>query len=71
MLLEKVLNLMQLLQSLNKHPFLKGKWVLKGGTALNLFIFNLPRQSVDIDINYIGSVDRDQMKADRPKIEQA
>lgn len=70
-MLEKVLYLMQLLQSLNKHPFMKGKWVLKGGTALNLFIFNLPRLSVDIDLNYIGSVDREQMKVDRPKIEQA
>lgn len=71
LMLEKVLYLMQLLQSLNKHPFLKGKWVLKGGTALNLFIFNLPRLSVDIDLNYIGSVDREQMRSDRPKIEQA
>ena len=71
LMLEKVLYLIQLLQSLNKHPFLKGKWVLKGGTALNLFIFNLPRLSVDIDLNYIGSVEREQMKADRPTIEQA
>jgi predicted nucleotidyltransferase component of viral defense system len=71
LMLEKVLCLMQLLQSLNKHPFLKGKWVLKGGTALNLFIFNLPRLSVDIDLNYIGSVDCEQMRTDRPKIEQA
>lgn len=70
-MLEKALYLVQLLQSLNKHPFLKGKWVLKGGTALNLFIFNLPRLSVDIDLNYIGAVDREQMKEDRPKIEQA
>ncbi len=28
LMLEKVLYLIQLLQSLNKHPFLKGKWVL-------------------------------------------
>lgn len=70
-MLEKVLYLMKLLQSLNNHPFLKGKWVLKGGTALNLFIFDLPRLSVDIDLNYIGSVDLKQMKIDRPKIEQA
>ena len=71
MMLEKVLYLMQLLKSMNRHPFLKGKWVLKGGTALNLFIFNLPRLSVDIDLNYIGSVDREQMITDRPKIEKA
>jgi predicted nucleotidyltransferase component of viral defense system len=70
-MLEKVLYLMGLLQSLNKHPFLQGKWVLKGGTALNLFIFDLPRLSVDIDLNYIGSLDREQMLVDRPKIEQA
>ena len=70
-MLEKVLYLMHLLQSLNNHPFLKEKWVLKGGTALNLFIFNLPRLSVDIDLNYTGSVDREQMISDRPKVEQA
>lgn len=52
LLLEKVLYLMQLLRSLNSHPYLKGRWTLKGGTALNLFIFRLPRLSVDIDLNY-------------------
>ena len=40
---EKVLYLMHLLNMLNSHPFLKGKWVLKGGTALNLFILRHPR----------------------------
>ena len=45
--------------------------VLKGGTALNLFRFDVPRLSVDIDLNYIGPVDREGMLADRPKIEQA
>lgn len=71
LMLEKVIYLIQLLQSMNKHPFLKGKWVLKGGTALNVFIFDLPRLSVDIDLNYIGSVDREQLQIDRPKIEQS
>ncbi len=70
-MLEKVLHLMHLMESLNSHPFLKGKWVLKGGTALNLFIFELPRLSVDIDLNYIGSLNREEMMIDRPKIEQA
>ena len=68
---EKVIFLMHLLDSLNRHPFLQGSWVLKGGTALNLFLFELPRLSVDIDLNYIGSLDRDTMMADRSKIEQA
>lgn len=31
----------------------------------------MPRLSVDIDLNYIGSADRQTMLADKPKIEQA
>lgn len=68
---EKVLYLLHLLNALNSHPSLKGKWVLKGGTALNLFVLNYPRLSVDIDLNYIGTLDRDEMLVDRPEIEQA
>ncbi|MGA8437860.1 MAG: nucleotidyl transferase AbiEii/AbiGii toxin family protein [Candidatus Sulfotelmatobacter sp.] len=68
---EKVLYLMRLLELLSGHPYLKNRLVLKGGTALNLFEFDLPRLSVDIDVNYIGSADVETMKAERPKIEQA
>ena len=57
--LEKVAHLLGLLNSLGNHPVLKGKLVLKGGTALNLFVFDVPRLSVDIDLNYIGAEDRD------------
>lgn len=70
-MLEKVVHLLHLLNSFNTHPFLKGKWALKGGTALNVFALDLPRLSVDIDLNYIGALDRDTMEAERPKIEQA
>jgi predicted nucleotidyltransferase component of viral defense system len=70
-MVEKVLHLLNLLNALNSHPFLKGKWVLKGGTALNMFIFDLPRLSVDIDLNYIGALDREEMLVDRPKFDQA
>ena len=49
-MVEKVLHLLNLLSTLNSHTFLKGKWVLKGGTALNLFVLNLPRLFVDIDL---------------------
>lgn len=69
--LEKVAHLLGLLNALRSHPFLKGKLVLKGGTALNLFVFNVPRLSVDIDLNYVGSADRESMLAERPQIEQA
>jgi len=70
-MLEKVVRLLNLLNMLKAHPFLKGKWALKGGTALNLFVLNLPRLSVDIDLNYIGVLGRDGMLEERPKIEQA
>jgi predicted nucleotidyltransferase component of viral defense system len=69
--LEKVAYLMGLLDTLQSHPFLKGKLVLKGGTALNLFVFDVPRLSVDIDLNYVGAESRDVMLEERPKIEQA
>jgi hypothetical protein len=37
-MIENVLHLLNLLDKLNRHPMLKGKFVLKGGTALNLFV---------------------------------
>lgn len=69
--IEKVVYLLMLLNALNSHPFLKGRWVLKGGTALNLFVLMMPRLSVDIDLNYIGAIDRETMMEERPKVEQA
>lgn len=70
-MLEKVAHLIGLLDVLRKHPYLKGKLVLKGGTALNLFFFDVPRLSVDIDLNYVGAENRESMLEQRPKIEQA
>lgn len=69
--LDKVIRLIELLNALQSHPFLKNRIVLKGGTALNLFVFDVPRLSVDIDLNYVGSADREVMLAERGKIEQA
>lgn len=69
--LEKVIRLLELLGALRSHPFLKPRVALKGGTALNLFLFDVPRLSVDIDLNYIGAVDRETMLAERPGTEQA
>lgn len=70
-ILEKVYHLLEMLELLCRHPFLKSRVVLKGGTALNLFIHEVPRLSVDIDLNYIGATDRKTMLAERPKVEQA
>jgi hypothetical protein len=70
-ILEKAIRLLGLLQGFSSHPFLKGRWALKGGTALNLFVFDLPRLSVDIDLNYIGPPERTIMLAERPRVEKA
>ena len=70
-ILEKVWHLMALLDAFNDHSFLKGRLALKGGTALNLFVFDLPRLSVDIDLNYIGMAEREAMLMERPLIDQA
>jgi hypothetical protein len=69
--LEKVIRLLEILAGVRSHPFLKSRVVLKGGTALNLFVLEVPRLSVDIDLNYTGAADRPTMLAERPKIEQA
>lgn len=46
--------------------------VLKDGTALNLFCFErLPRLSVDIDLNYIGELDREKMLNEKHMIMDA
>lgn len=69
--IEKALHLLNLLNTLNLHPILKGKWILKGGTALNLFVLDIPRLSVDIDLNYVGDLNREEMLVNRPKVEKA
>lgn len=69
--LERVYRLVDLLEGMREHSYLKGRWVLKGGTALNLFLFDVPRLSVDIDVNYIGSAEREVMLSERPTLEKA
>ena len=69
--LEKAAQLLNLLNTLQSHPFLKDKLALKGGTALNLFVFDIPRLSVDIDLNYTAAEQQDDMLEVRPKMEQA
>jgi len=48
--------LLQLLPFIAKHDC----FALKGGTAINLFIRNFPRLSVDIDLVYLPVLDREE-----------
>jgi len=70
-ILEKVRRLLDLLNNIQTHHVLKGRLALKGGTALNLFLWDTPRLSVDLDLNYLGTSDREEMLTERPRIEQA
>ena len=70
-MMEKSVRLLALLDAIRDHPVLEGKLALKGGTALNLFVFNVPRLSVDIDLNYLGAASRGAMLEERPRIEAA
>ena len=68
--LERVLRLMDVLEFINTDSYLKNKLALKGGTAINLTFYNYMRWSVDIDLDYIGPNDREQMMIDRNLIEK-
>jgi predicted nucleotidyltransferase component of viral defense system len=49
----------RLLVSILPHVAKERCFALKGGTAINLFIRNMPRISVDIDLSYLPVEDRD------------
>lgn len=68
---EKVTTLLPLLEATMAHPVLGPRMALKGGTAINLFVLDFPRLSVDIDLNYQGAGDRNAMLSERPRIEQS
>jgi predicted nucleotidyltransferase component of viral defense system len=66
--LEKVIRLADILEYLNTNPLLKESLALKGGTAINLTVFNLPRLSVDIDLDYLKTDAREEMLKNRDVI---
>ena len=59
--LDKVIRLVDLLNAFCRHPFIEDRMVLKGGTALNLFVFDLPGLSVD---NEQGEIAPDLLTGD-------
>ena len=67
---EKVLRLSEILNYLNTNPLTKEYLVLKGGTAINLTVFNLPRLSVDIDLDFAQNFSREDMMSTREYIRE-
>lgn len=66
--LEKVLRLADVLRFITDNPKLKDCLVLKGGTAINLTVFAMPRLSVDIDLDFHSDCTRDEMLMARSAI---
>lgn len=55
----------RLLLDVAPHVFAGGGFALKGGTAINMFIQDMPRLSVDIDLVYVdGEKERDEALGD-------
>ena len=65
---EKVCRLADVLDFIQKDALLSGSLALKGGTAINLTIFDLPRLSVDIDMDFTQDVSREKMLEIRMQI---
>ena len=59
--LEKVFRLSELLKLFNENEELIEKYILKGGTAINLCLFDFPRLSVDIDMNFNSNCSKEEM----------
>lgn len=69
---EKILRLSFILNHLNTLPDFKGKLLLKGGTAINLVAFDeLPRLSVDLDLNFAINLSKEEMIEQREGINRA
>lgn len=62
---EKVFRLADVLSILERDSPLSEILALKGGTAINLTIFDLPRLSVDIDLDFAINVPREEMMEHR------
>ncbi|MCD7782707.1 MAG: nucleotidyl transferase AbiEii/AbiGii toxin family protein [Firmicutes bacterium] len=65
---EKVCRLTDVLSFMESDKLLSESLALKGGTAINLTVFDLPRLSVDIDLDYSRNVSMETMLQEREQI---
>lgn len=66
---ERSYRLAAFIEQIGRHPQLSKALLLKGGSNLNFFVMDLPRLSVDLDLNYIAHIGKTAMVEDRPDIE--
>lgn len=60
--LEKVYRLSLLLNKIAPHPTFGKMLVLRGGTALNFLYLDLPRLSIDLDLDFVGAIEKEEMQ---------
>lgn len=68
---EKAVRLLGIVVAVSAEPYLRDQFALKGGSALNLFLLDAPRLSVDLDLNFVGDPERERMLANRESVEEA
>ena len=64
--LEKVMRLIDVLEAVFATKW-EEKLALKGGTAINMFYMNMPRLSIDIDLDYVGE-NKEEMLANKEEL---
>src|SRR5690242_6609218 len=67
--LERVIRLIDILDAFGADTLIGPRIALKGGTALNVFHSDLDRLSVDIDVNYVGAIEKEQIDGGRAGLE--
>lgn len=68
-MVEKTLRLLTVLKHIERRG-LSEKLVLKGGTAINLFMLELPRLSVDIDFDFCLNLTKEEMLKERKMMDE-
>jgi predicted nucleotidyltransferase component of viral defense system len=68
---EKVYRLIKILSYFQSNGLIQKHLVLKGGTAINLTIFEMPRLSVDIDLDYMPNDSKEETQKIRKDISLA
>ena len=66
--LEKVERLIRILEWINSDEKLNKLLALKGGTAINTAVFNFPRLSVDIDLDLVENIGKEEIIERRENI---
>jgi predicted nucleotidyltransferase component of viral defense system len=67
---EKMTRLTEVLRFIGAERELNSLLALKGGTAINLTMFNLPRLSVDIDLDFTENLTKEETAAKREQINE-